>query len=992
MVDASPCATPMPVSPLATVTNTEAPSPPAVPLPVFVPPSITDPVSNLDFLPVDDAFALEMRSESIEQLAGGDALRRGESERLEAGRSQTNADRVAGRDRVRVQGSLHEHTGHGLAEQAAHLHTTVEGTLDVHAGSEDTVLLAGHMRDLWNGGAAIVAAMTDDTVAGGGIRVTTPLDLWVHGLMGVEERIGTCTADAVLLELGATHYEREYGPGVHAAGLAVYTGSLYQSSRSAFRPLMRVKSGVRNLIAGGGGGGGGGDAGAAGAPGASPPPVPAGTSAAQESATATLAAGRSAAQAPASALDTADALTDARQVPLEELVHPVDARAGEEMGEAGIVMGAEDLPELTRSNDTAERLRKLRETLRIDAPMAVSEAAGGFRTSELDGAGSMHRASGALGALEIEPPSTVYGENARMVCPHPGNPRGERPEIKLGLPGGADRPPQPAAPESDFHTVERKLRNLQNYYRRSNPDIAYDFKKANARVHRLAVSQFRNFGGVIEDLPEGRTGITRAETTYYILQQTARQADSALDFERANQIRKALDAIYELAVGVLQALCTKHDITEVPSTQAMLRPVATIPWTVPIAAIPPPTRTPMQFEWGSVYRQLLALDHHFLAIRWDIAHLEFQDAALRMSQAVMRSFSDLAANPDHLLPPLTGVTRAEQAYRAIMDMFRQSTESNDFLVAGTVKMTLDALNEYSTELVGDLTRKYGALDALSTRTMQVPPVTGTPLVAARSTTVPPVERSHVCVPAHPIIRADNPAFLESAGGLVHTTGVPGPPPASGLPEPSLAAASGAAADDIGRGWLDPPATVSGTTAAQPVAIETIVTPSLGETSSFWLQPADPWPIRPPGMSGEPQPVAFGPWSAPPGPSSRVVYTEAIRTPVMSTGAPPGGQRAETPGFARAASGAVELPFSRREAITRRFGTEDAFLEAQYALQTGGADTLRWSAVRRHEVLHDLYWLNAIAQLDVAGAAAMVDVDWRAIEALGHFLEARPPSP
>ena len=101
---------------------------------------------------------------------------------------------------MRVHGSLHEHTGHGLAEQAAHLHTTVDGTLDVHAGNEDTVLLAGHMRDLWDGGAAIVAAMTDDTVAGGGIRVTTPLDLWMHGLMGVEERIGTCTADAVLTE------------------------------------------------------------------------------------------------------------------------------------------------------------------------------------------------------------------------------------------------------------------------------------------------------------------------------------------------------------------------------------------------------------------------------------------------------------------------------------------------------------------------------------------------------------------------------------------------------------------------------------------------------------------------------------------------------------------------------------------------------------------------------------------------------------------------
>ena len=243
MIDATPSATPVPAQAVATGTSPEAPFPPADPLPHAVAPSVTDPVSNLDFPPVDDAFALEMRSETIEQLVGGDALRRGVSERIEAGRSQTNTDRVAGRDHVRVHGSLHEHTGHGLTEQAARLHTTVEGVLDVHAASEDTVLLAGHLRELWDGGAAIVAAMTDDTVAGGGIRVTTPLDLWVHGLMGAEERIGTCTADAVLMELGATHYEREYGPGAHAAGLAVYTGSLYQSSRSTFRALMRVSSG-----------------------------------------------------------------------------------------------------------------------------------------------------------------------------------------------------------------------------------------------------------------------------------------------------------------------------------------------------------------------------------------------------------------------------------------------------------------------------------------------------------------------------------------------------------------------------------------------------------------------------------------------------------------------------------------------------------------------------------------------------------------------------
>ena len=1087
MVDATPSATPIPAQPVATVTNPAAPFPPADPLPVFVPPSVTDPVSNLDFLPVDDAFALEFRSETIEQLAGGDALRRGESERIEAGRSATNADLVAGRDRVRVHATLREHTGHGLTEQAAHLHTTVEGTLEVHAASEDTVLLAGHMRELWDGGGAIVAAMTDDTVGGGGIRVTTPLDLWVHGLMGVEERIGTCTADAVLMELGATHYEREYGPGAHAAGLAVYTGSLYQSSRSTFRPLMRVKSGVRNLIAGGGGGGGGGDAGAGSAPGASPPPVPTGTGAAEVPATATLAAGRSAAQAPASALDTADALTGARQVPLEELVHSVDARAGEEMGVAGIVMRAEDLPELTRSSDTAERLGALRETLRIDAPKAASEAAGGFRASELDGAGSMHRASGALGALEIEPPSTVYGENARMVCPHPGNPRGERPELELGLPGGADRPPQPAAPESDFYTVERKLRDLQNYYRLANEDIGYDCKIAVARICGFALRRFTKFGGKTRDLPRHQRDVTQTAVAYRYLEKTASEAEQIRDFDHANRIREALDDIYKRAIGTLQALCAKHEIAEVPPTQTTLPPQMTVGATVTVAALPPPGDIVTRLDWIAAYRQLLELDRHFLAIGHDSAHLDFSEAASRISRAVRLRFKNLAANPGHLFPPLTGVTQAElaeQAFRAIEDAFNQATTSGEVMRARAIQNTLESLDKFSIWMLGNLTEKYGALEVVSTRTMQAPPVTGTPPVAAPRTTVPPVERLHFSVPAHPINRADNPEFSEPAVGLVHTTGVPGRPPASGLPEPSLAAASGAAAGDLGRGWFDPPATVSGTTAAEPVAIEAIVTPSLGGTTSFWLQPAGPWPaalgsvpfdsgphhtgetvqpppvtaapgstapalsrtasatglaehdlmeidrllgtgegashpaplppppaagragvdagapppaadpwgIRPQGMGSEPHFVAFAPWTAPPGPSSQVVYTEAIRTPVRSAGSPPGWQGAETLGFARATSGAVEVPFPRREEIARRFGTEDALFEAQYALQTGDSDALGWSAVQWPGVLADLHWLRANFRSGSAAAAARVDIDWSALEALARFLEVRPPLP
>ena len=1212
MSDATFSATPMPAQPVAMVTSPEALTPLPAPLPHVVPPAVTDPVSNLDFPPVDDAFALEMRAQSIEQLAGGDALRRGASERIEAGRSQANTDLVAGRDRVRVQGTLHEHTGHGIAELAAHLHTTVEGVLDVHAASEDTVLLAGHMRELWDGGAAIVAAMTDDTVGGGGIRVTTPLDLWVHGLMGVEERIGTCTADAVLLELGATHYEREYGPGAHAAGLAVYTGSLHQSSRSTFRPLMRASSGVRNLIAGGDGGGGGEDGSARGAPGASPPPAAAQTDAAAKSATGTLAAGRRAAAAPAAALDTADALTGAQRVPLEELVDSVDARRAGEMREAGTAMRADDLPELTRCADTAEQLGALLETLRVDATEAGSATAGGFRASELDGAGSMHPASGAGRTLEIDAPSGVYGANARMVRPHPGNPRGEGSETELGLPGGADRPPQPATPESDFPAVYGRLRELRTHYHLSRTDITREVKAAIDRVSGTTVRQFVRFGGNTQKLAQHPLGITMVDLAYRTLQETARQAEQDSDFLRAGAIRKALGRIHRQAVKNLQAICTKHHIAEAPSTQAMLRPPTTTGPTVTVAAIPPPARAPIQFDWITAYRQLRDLTNRFPNVDERMARAEVRKTADRISASLMRRFTKFGGDTRHQPPPSSGATRTEQVYHAMQDMARRAAESDNAAQAYEIRQALEFIHQYTIRELHKLTRKYGPLDAQSTqsttamRTMQAMQAMQLP-----PPTVAPPSRLELSVPAHPIVLKDYPAFPEPAGGLVHTTGVPGSPSTSRLPGPSLAEAAGAETGDLRRWRLDPPATVSGTTAAQPAATEATVTPSLGGTSSFWLQPvdsvpapgtvpfdsgvhhagdtaqpppvattasgaapapgaplstpswrndgfaveralladelppgfdasrlivdasmfaefgiaefgiaeelaagrlpiqtidvsieayriadeggrnalfieylrflkedieralrdayqgraspqwleqvrellrvrdepappsaalatglaefevmeidrllgtgegvsrpaplpppsapgyagagagtpphaADPWRIRPPGMGGEPHPVAFEPWLAPPGLGSQTVYTETIRTPVMSAGAPSGWRGAETPGFARVASGAVELPFSQREAIARRFSTENALIEAERALQTGGAGALGWSAMRWRAVLGDLDRLHvAIVQSDSAAAAAMVEVDWSAIEALVRILDIPPPSP
>ena len=143
--------------------------------------------------------------------------------------------------------------------------------------------------------------------------------------------------------------------------------------------------------------------------------------------------------------------------------------------------------------------------------------------------------------------------------------------------------------------------------------------------------------------------------------------------------------------------------------------------------------------------------------------------------------------------------------------------------------------------------------------------------------------------------------------------------------------------------------------------------------------AAPVRLRPPVRAPQPQPPGR-------------VHAGTIRTPAPSTGAPPGWQGAGTPGFSRAASGDVELPFSRREEIARRFRTEDALLHAELTVRLGDADALGWSATRRRDVLNDINGLNAIVQSDSAAAAAGSDVDWRAIEALMRILDDPPPAP
>ena len=932
MNDDPPSATPSPAQPVASATDPAAPFPPADPLPVvFEPPSVMDPVSNLDFLPVDDAFALEMRSETIEQLAGGDALRRGVSERIEAGRSKTNADLVAGRDRVRVHATLREHTGHGLAEQAAHLHTTVDGRLDVHAASEDTVLLAGHMRELWDGGAAIVAAMTDDTVAGGGIRVTTPLDLWVHGLMGVEERIGTCTADAVLLELGATHYEREYGPGVHAAELAVYTGSLYQSSRSTFRPLMRVSSGVRNLIAGGGGEGGGGDGGAGSAPGASSPPVPAAGDAETESVSETL---RAATGAGAGRTAQAEAMAGVHSENPTG-IHRIDEVVALVRG-ANVPGASDDVSELRRGAYTTgqlaalrERFEALRDAVRATDATAQREATSVSMVSKLDDTASVHEAS----ALDIVPDigSGATGPGMGAPVSHSTVSPPQPPGVKLGFPGGADRPPQPAAPALDSHAVYHRLDELQMYYGfLDKTAIANEFEQAAGLISSRLLRVLENYGGHTDELPQRTSGIATEKHAYLALQGMAHQAEGDAKFERAVEIREALDVISTCANEDLQRLSVKFGITDAPFAQVIPRP---------------PARTAIQSEVIPVYRMLRGLAIRFMVLGWNRARSDFHAAAGQISQIVLRRFVTLGGNPAHLISLPSGATRTEQAYLAIERIARRAAGSVGAVQASYARKDLKAIDRVMSRELRRLTFMYGALDALSTQT--TPPTRATqamrlapmqlPSLTDASTAVPPAVRLEIPGSPPHITPQITPGFhdYESAGGLVHTTDVLDSPPASRLSEPSLSEAG-----DLERGRLGHPAT----TAEQPATTGAIVTPAPAGPSSFWLAPVDPWPE-------------------------------------------PGTAR-----FHRAASGAFEFPFWRRRAIARLFSDYHAVRDAGFAYFLNEAEeTLRWSAKREEEVFDDLKRLNAIARLDTAAAAVTVDIDWNSLHALVAVLCA-PPLP
>ena len=517
------------------------------------------------FTPIEGtevAHALEMRAESIRLYAERGAVRTGKLDRFEIGLSDENRDVVAGRDQVEIEGLLDEHTGHGLVVVADDVEMNVEGPLSMHAHLEDNIIMAGVMHDEWTGGTFITAAMSDDMAAGVGLRGTAPLDVWVHGLVGMEERPGTCASDGILNELAGTLYEREYGPSAHVAAVARFQGTVATTMKTGFRPLMKTALGVRNLIPGGGGGGGQASA--------SPPAAPPAPGGGEAAGAATLTAaegGGALGRGVAGGGDTDEIITVVRTaesasdtVDVENLQHPAST--------------ADNLDNLARVDVDGEGYRQVGEIYGEPVP------AGGWvetedgelyaisvRNESLDASQTLDT-DGAYRLADSDPDSAsplsterhvsfAEPDGASASAAGAGSPPASgRPLADSTPPASSANPaPTPVTPKPkaldlsepgtegfDFGKSYHSLRDRQQYYR----DYAkwpgnLALTESIGAVDGKAADLFQGLGGSLDDLPldpTSRTLAIRAE-----LDNMAMRAEAAGDADRLARIRGAIDEL-----------------------------------------------------------------------------------------------------------------------------------------------------------------------------------------------------------------------------------------------------------------------------------------------------------------------------------------------------------------------------------------------------------------------------------------------------------------
>ena len=629
--------------------------------------------------------------------------------------------------------------------------------------------------------------------------MTTPLDLWVHAVMGVEERIGTCTTDAVLMELGATHYEREHGPGGHAAGLAAYTGSLYQSSRSTFRALMRVSSGVRNLIAGGGGGG----AGAGGAPDASPSPAPAAGGAGTRAASATLFAATG-----AGGTAQAGVMAGVRSQDLTG-IHRGDEVAAPARG-VNVARASGDLIELRRGTDTAGQLGALRDAMRGAGANAEEEVRRVSRVPELDDTASVHEACALDIVRDIRSGATVPGRDA-PVSHAAVSPPQPPPGVKRGLLGGGGDPVRPAS--SDYEQWQSNYTQLHTSYaiHRNNSDwiATRAFRDAISRINARLIEAYVELGGSVEDLkrnpldgadedsdPEyvefgwsiggvefgwdidrldrSPWGETVGKGAYRALLELARQADGAGDVNRASGIEQLLASIDRLTVECIDELGARTD--EFDRAYVEARRISSLDLRIDAQKLTDWIEEQLEAGgrgWGD---GVLSLD---LPAPWE----EWQEYCW-----LSHVQSDLRAGRD---PRVASYNRILHTAEFGDGMFDEAEKS---------------LHARVLEVMADPSM-HGAVARESEAGGAIPP----------------------------------PFRAEDSGAAARLGEIPR------VPGPSSSATAGTDAGDLGRGMLDQPVVSPGGEAHPRAAVprpddaRAMATPELGAESTFWLRPVDPVP-------------------------------------------------------------------------------------------------------------------------------------------------------
>ena len=190
----------------------------------------------------------EIRAEVFRTVAMKDERRTGDSDRLAVG-CVTAVDLAEGSEDAEILGSLSDVVDLTRMTMVNWSDCKVEGKLTSEAHSE-SFMVGGSVSETFAGATMLLAGMSDDMVVGGGTRLTGPLDVTMAGLMGMEEKIGSAFADGFFSENAPVAFDREFGPGVHNCGTAVFEGHVLTTQATGFMPLMQTWIGVRNLTLG----------------------------------------------------------------------------------------------------------------------------------------------------------------------------------------------------------------------------------------------------------------------------------------------------------------------------------------------------------------------------------------------------------------------------------------------------------------------------------------------------------------------------------------------------------------------------------------------------------------------------------------------------------------------------------------------------------------------------------------------------------------------